>query len=201
MTKHQPPATSHQNSLFGPNASGWDGYTDAWATFSDCNLLRWTLGRCWDGGDRRESPGILFIMLNPSTADFRQDDPTIRRCRGFATREGFGSFEAVNLCPWRATDPQEMIDNFELWKPRLDENIEKIGEAVGRTAVHVCAWGAHVDKLRRVAGRDIDLEVLELLEIPQCLGHTKAKQPHPRHPLMVKRDQPLVPVQPWNYGL
>src|SRR5689334_20041621 len=70
------------------------------AVLSPCGLYRYRLTRRWGDG-----PALLFVMLNPSTADATEDDPTIRRCTGFAKREGMPAIEVVNLFAWRATDP------------------------------------------------------------------------------------------------
>ena len=56
------------------------------AAISDCGTYRYSLTREW-----AEGPRLLFVMLNPSTADAEADDPTIRKCIGYAQREGFGS--------------------------------------------------------------------------------------------------------------
>jgi len=45
------------------------------AKLSDDKLYRYQLSRIWD----EDKPTVLFIMLNPSTADADVDDPTIRR--------------------------------------------------------------------------------------------------------------------------
>jgi len=73
------------------------------ATFSACGRFRYRLSRTW-----RPGPPLLFVMLNPSTADAREDDPTLRRCLGFAQRAGFGALEVVNLFAYRATDPRDL---------------------------------------------------------------------------------------------
>jgi hypothetical protein len=71
------------------------------ATISDCGKFRYRLWRKWGSG----SP-LLFVMLNPSTADGEQDDATIRRCLRFAMAHDFGELEVVNLYAYRCTDPQ-----------------------------------------------------------------------------------------------
>lgn len=157
---------------------------DAW--ISDCGQYRYTLTRRWDHG-----PMAWWVMLNPSTADAMLDDPTIRRCASFSRREGAGAMTVVNLYALRATDPADLARHRE---PRGEGNLDLLvgvsykareGELV------VVAWGAHpmaekgsgnVNKMFAAAGA-------------KCLGRTKAG--HPRHPLYVKGDQPLVP---WRVG-
>lgn len=71
------------------------------AVISDDGRYRYRLWRTW----APELPRMAWIMLNPSTADAEVDDPTIRRCVGFAKREGCGGIEVVNLYAYRSTDP------------------------------------------------------------------------------------------------
>lgn len=66
---------------------------------------RFELQRDWLGGNL---PPAVFVMLNPSTADDQVDDPTIRKCVGFATRWGHTGIRVANLYGWRATDPRDL---------------------------------------------------------------------------------------------
>jgi hypothetical protein len=75
-------------------------------------------------------------MLNPSTADGKEDDPTIRRCIGFAKSWGNGSLEVVNLFGFRATDPKELL---EVKDPIGPENNIWIGLAANESARIVLA--------------------------------------------------------------
>jgi hypothetical protein len=88
--------------------------------FSPCRRYRYTLFREWatdelfDGcndGERGQRLGqfVQFVCLNPSTADERQDDPTVRRCVDYAKRWGFGAFCMTNIFAWRDTDPYKMM--------------------------------------------------------------------------------------------
>jgi hypothetical protein len=79
------------------------------ATISDCGRYRYTLGRTWS-----DEPPVLFVMLNPSTADADVDDNTISKCIGFAKRWGHGGITVVNLYAWRATNPKELPDDFSV---------------------------------------------------------------------------------------
>lgn len=167
---------------------------DRSAEISECGRYRWWLRRSWqlwdDQGQHVEGKGVCcFVMLNPSTADAMQDDPTIRRCIGFARAWGYDTLSVRNLFPWRATDPKELlvIDRGHcLGSPR--GGIELMAAATADMLV--AAWGAGVPFER-------DREVLRAWRdsfpaMPiYCLGTTK--HGHPRHPLYVKAD--TLPVR------
>jgi hypothetical protein len=130
---------------------------------------------------------IMWIGLNPSTADEQKLDPTLTRIRGFSEREGFDGFLMTNIFGFRATDPKEMISTRD---PNGPENDQALLEAADRCEMVVAAWGAHgVHQDRAIA-------VAKLLSGHKlwCLGNTKAG--HPRHPLYVKGDQPLIQWTP-----
>lgn len=63
------------------------------AAFSRCGQYRWWLERVWEPQGSR----LLFIGLNPSRADHRRDDPTLRRLMAFAAGWGYGGLEVLNL--------------------------------------------------------------------------------------------------------
>lgn len=104
------------------------------AVVSECGQYRYSLTRRWDEGSGR----CVFIMLNPSTADAMMDDPTIRRCIGFAQEWGFAMLEVVNLYAFRATDPKDLFRAADSVGP---ENWEYIWTAVRSADLVVCAWG------------------------------------------------------------
>ena len=132
-----------------------------------------------------------FIMLNPSTADAENDDPTIRRCIAFAKRVGAGQLIVVNLFAYRATEPKAMLS--KLWSEGRLNNAYIMRAAREAQGDHltaeeggfvICAWGAHGGH------RDRDIEVCTMLTddgmFPDCIGVTK--DGFPRHPLYVKGD-------------
>jgi hypothetical protein len=129
---------------------------------------------------------MVFIMLNPSTADAKVDDPTIRRCKGFASREGCGSLGVVNLFGLRATNPDAL---FEAGDPYDPENFKHWEMAFGHATKIVAAWGAHptVNQKAEKAMLYLKASGIKLW----CLGQTKSGCP--RHPLYVRSDQPLIP--------
>lgn len=155
------------------------------ATISACGLYRYSLTRRWGKGGE-----MCFVMLNPSTADGLQDDPTVRRCIGFAKRQGFSALRVVNVFAFRATDPRDLLDPED---PIGPGNNAAIAAAVKATSMIVAAWGASVPSplweriytvhrwLTQLRGRDV-----------QCLGVTFGG--YPRHPLYLRADQPLEPL-------
>jgi hypothetical protein len=157
------------------------------AVLSDGGVYRYRLTRHW--GD---SPLMPFVMLNPSTADANVDDPTIRRCMGFARRENAGGIAVVNLYGLRATDPAELRKTKDPFGPDNRANISMLGmEAAAAGLPVVCAWGtggwvksADVATIHLLKGTGAKLV---------CLGTTKAG--HPKHPLYIKADQPLIPFE------
>lgn len=166
-----------------------DGAPTKGATFSLCGAYRYWLWRDVVSFHAHHVPDriALFVMLNPSTAGISADDPTIRRCISFAAREGCGRLEVVNLFAFRATDPAEMKTAGD---PVGPENDATIASAVHRTLASeglvIAAWGAHRIADRRAA------RVTYIAATPMlCLGKT-AKAGHPRHPLYVRADAPLV---------
>jgi hypothetical protein len=129
---------------------------------------------------------MCFLMLNPSTADADQDDPTIRRCKGFAKRDGFDGITVVNLFARRAAKPVRLKDPGDPVGPQNDPAI--LGACRAAEAV-VAAWGAH--PLARHRGR----EVVQAIKWGRhddvwCLGTTKDGSP--RHPLLVPAAAELV---------
>jgi hypothetical protein len=157
------------------------------AIISDDGRYRYLLTREWTQG----APKLTFVMLNPSTADAREDDPTIRRCIGFAKREGFGGIRVVNLYAFRATDPKIMLREIDPVGPANDTHIT--GACLDRHVI--AAWGANAAP-HRVK------EVLRILDRARArlfsLGVTSSGAP--RHPLYVKGDQPFVPYPTQHPG-
>ena len=110
------------------------------ANISPCNRYRFRLWRFW--GNR--SNLALFIMLNPSTADALLDDPTIRRCIGFARAWEHGGVEVVNLFAWRVTHPDLLEPARRAGNDIVGpQNDEVILAAARRARRVIVAWGAH----------------------------------------------------------
>jgi len=147
------------------------------ATFSDCRKYRYALSRTWNGKKKT----ILFIGLNPSTADEKIDDPTIRRCINYAQNWGYGSLLMVNLFAYRATMPSELKNAIN---PIGNDNDLYIIELSKKADLAVAAWGNKGTLLNR------DKEVKKIIPNLMCLKINKSGQP--AHPLYQKKDLKLI---------
>lgn len=147
------------------------------ACISEDGVYRYSLGRAWEPLMGR----MTWVMLNPSTADSDIDDPTIRKCIGFAQRWQYGEIVVVNIYAYRATDP---LDLFNANKAGVDivgsENEHHQRDACTRaTGAVVAAWGAKAERV------DVEhfLSIMEGGRSIYCLG--KNKDGSPKHPLYV----------------
>ena len=104
------------------------------ALISPCGQYRYQLLRLWNPN----KPLLLFLMKNPSRADALKDDHTIRKCRGFAQRLGYGGFYVGNLYAWRATSPQIPNGNTGIGNPENDHAIQEMRQ---QTNLIIAAWG------------------------------------------------------------
>lgn len=150
------------------------------ALISPCEKYRYWLSRNWD----YKKPFIAFVMLNPSTADANNDDPTIRRCISFAKYWGYGGIAVFNLYALRATNPKNLWINSNPIGPDNDKHLRKLSD---RDRI-VCAWGANA-KTERV--RDFVELSKDMPDKLYCLGKTKSGSP--RHPLYMPKDMPMIP--------
>ena len=166
--------------------SGLDGLTGT-ATISRDEQYRYDLTRpLYD----RRLPDCIFIGLNPSTADAKEDDPTIRRCKGFALSWGCGRLVMLNLFAFRATSPNNLFAAKDPIGPRNNSVLRGwLAKPDIKQDIVVCAWGVHGSFM------DQDLSVPRLIRDaghqPFCLGLTK--DGHPRHPLYLRKDTKLIP--------
>lgn len=151
------------------------------AIVSECGRYRYRLGRVWDDS----LPCCCWVMLNPSTADADVDDPTVRRCVGFAERMGCGSIDVRNLFALRSSKPTVLIGNPSAVGP---DNDELHLRTLPRDGLIVCGWGAMQVAIPR-ARRFVKMAAEEMLPL-SCLGRTAAGAP--RHPLYLPGDAPLT---------
>lgn len=160
------------------------------ATFSGAGEYRDSLVRRWNADRGR----VLFIMLNPSTADARADDPTLRRCIDLATHWGFGELEVVNLFGLRSTDPDALRTHAD---PVGSMNDLAITAAARRAETIVVAWGDGGELLDR------DRAVLALLDaLARTPPHRPAGPPRPSRQAgrlkcigLTQRGNPRHPLQ------
>lgn len=179
------PGTYTVNNNSGP-ATG--NYTrtgpamDRHAVLSDCGKYRYSLSRTWD----RRLCGVLWVMLNPSTADALNDDPTVRKCIGFSKRWGFGRLDVVNLYAYRAVNPRMLGPVGWPVGPENDVTVVRLARGAGCI---ILAWGTNAQPTRA----DLMAHLLTYLRPGRVFTLGTTKGGSPRHPLYVPYDQPLVP--------
>lgn len=165
---------------------------------------RYWLTRVWD----EKLPRMMWVLLNPSIADDNADDPTVKKCMGFAKGLGYGSIEIVNLFAYIATDPQELMDIINSNK-KVDYCEEPVGKkaAIGpdndqyiktaaeRADLIIVGWGNNASRFKRCK------DVMQLLSDKElkCIEVNKSGQP--KHPLFkeflsIKNEDSLL-----TYGL
>lgn len=112
------------------------------AEFSPCRTWRYSLYRIWTF----KKPIVLFVCLNPSTADENMDDPTVRRCIRYAYSWGYGGMIMANIFAFRATDPKDMRSVPDPIGPKNDLYLSHLS---GHTEITLMAWGNHGVYLNR----------------------------------------------------
>lgn len=131
---------------------------------------------------------LCFVMLNPSTADETLDDPTIRRCIGYAKTMGYARLHVVNLFAFRSTDPKALtiLSRAQAIGPETDQYIFS---ACQQSRLVICAWGNHgtlFDRAKEVT------KLIGSVSTPFSLK-INAKSGQPAHPLYLKGDLQPVP--------
>lgn len=155
-----------------------DGVTSR-AYYSPCERYRYGLERVWGQG-----PSLLYVMLNPSTADELRNDPTIERCQRRAVQLGFGAMRIANLFAWRATRPEDLR---KARAPVGTENDALLRAWHDQADMTLAAWGVH----GALMGRGPALAAA----LPGALHHLGlTRDGHPRHPLYVSYK---VAPAPW----
>ena len=149
------------------------------AKFSDCRIYRYHLSQVWDS----KKKNLIWLLLNPSTADELQNDPTVERCERRARMWGFGGVEVFNIFAYRATDPKNMKAFSDPIGPDNDLWMEDFA-IKSRDAIGIIAWGDH--GLHRQRGRS----VLDLLIRNRATVYALKvnKSGEPAHPLYLKYD-------------
>ncbi len=159
-------------------------YSSKGAIFSPCKKYRYTLWREWQTLDPKKNC-VLFVMLNPSTADENILDPTVRRCLGYAMDWGFNRMEIANIFALRSTDPKEL---YKCEDPVGIENNVYIQKLASESDLVIAAWGTHSKYNNR---GDAVIKILKEVCKPHYLKNSK--DGIPCHPLYLKRD--LIPQE------
>jgi hypothetical protein len=145
------------------------------AVIPEPGTYRYRLTRIWD-----DRPPCTWCMLNPSTADGKVDDATIRKCMRFSWLWGHGGIIVVNLYAYRSRDPKALLAADDPIGPDNDTYIRLACQEATRV---VCGWGALPFAVSRAR------TVPDKMFLPMCLGVTKSSEP--RHPLMLSYSTPL----------
>jgi len=154
------------------------------AVISECGRYRYRLWRIWDD----LAPVMVWVMLNPSTADGLTDDPTIRKCVGFAKSQRHGGIIVVNLFAWRATDKRELTKVTDPVGPENDEHIKWAVRAPILATV-VAGWGSTAWH-HRIGNRARTVNLLVRAQRPlHCFRRSKTFDPW--HPLYLPYSSPL----------
>lgn len=147
------------------------------AIFSPCMLYRYKLWRMWD----ESKPPLLFVMLNPSTADDVDNDATVERCQRRALSMGYGGLMVGNIFAYRSTDPGKL---YEMDDPVGPDNDAAILEMASRAGDIVCGWGT--DGALHNRGETVIAMIRDAGYRPKYL--VLNQDGSPRHPLYVSYD-------------
>lgn len=163
MSKNQPPVVKTPD-IFTPKKG---------AIFSPNKYHRYLLWRIWD----YRKPMLMYIGLNPSTANGKEDDNTIRRLIHFSKKHGFGGFYITNLYSVISTD-SDKLKKLKVKNDTIGNEFQRV--YIKRSEAVCLMWG---DK--RAIGRDKLVISLVVLNVPSnkiyCFG--KTKKGNPKHPL------------------
>ena len=135
------------------------------AIISNCNKYRYELHREWD----KKKGKVLFIMLNPSTADADTNDLTTIRCMNFAKKWGYGGIMIGNIYPFRAKRPKNLLKWLEtqipLWRANFYyANTYHVHTMADECDLILCAWGCNHQGIPDWIEELGDLHYLELCD-------------------------------------
>lgn len=153
------------------------------AEISECGLYRYHLWRIWE----ESLPVMVLVMQNPSTADARKDDPTIRKCVTIAKNNGFGGISVRNVFALRATDEKEVVKHPSPIGPMNEQCLLDCRNSFLLSRL-VVAWG------NRLGVHNIAYRIASNICVAQqayCLGTNKNGDP--KHPLFLRGDTKLFP--------
>jgi hypothetical protein len=150
------------------------------AVISNCGTYRYTLRRRWEPALFARG-FVLWIMLNPSTADAVDDDATIRKCIGFTQRWKYGWLEVANLFALRSRNPAALAATDYPIGPENDAHLARL---INEASVVMVGWGdSGPAKLTAARAEHIRQLVVLTKKVAWCLGKTATGAPkHPSRP-------------------
>lgn len=163
------------------------------AVISSCGLYRYRLERPIEQRHIEAPTTIMWVMLNPSTADATKDDATIRKCRGFSERWGYNKMLVGNLFAWRATKPAGLWAHHKLHDiigPETNAHLAVMAAEAGEV---VFAWGNHAERMPRRA-EEVMQTICKINPKVYVLGYTASGQP--MHPVRLAYATELNPWTP-----
>ena len=145
------------------------------AIFSKCKTYRYELHRIWDA----EGPKIMFLMLNPSTANETIDDRTVSRCINYAQEWGYGGLLIGNLFSYRSRYPEKLFCPDDPIGPLNNFHLKEMSKRCERV---ICAWG------NSSLIKKLNFDISKLNDIKAPLFYLeKMKDGTPKHPLYLRK--------------
>lgn len=154
------------------------------AHFSDNRKYRYSLWRVWDP----KKPMLCYCMLNPSTADENENDPTVERCQRRAQALGYGGMFVVNIFAYRSTDPAKLK---KVSDPVGSYNDTKLIDVFKECKTIICGWGKHGSLHDR--GRHV-LAMIQVRARKTPYALKINKDGSPAHPLYIGYDVKPIPI-------
>lgn len=151
------------------------------AEFSEDRNYRYALWRIWD----KSKPLVMFIGLNPSTANETDNDPTIKSVCRIAKNNGYGGVYMMNCFPIVSTDPSAVKDFEERDEPEDLENMRWLLDVSKKCSDVVFAWGNFKEVVNRAASLTGYFKNAKVLAVN--------KNGSPKHPLYCKSDSKFIP--------
>lgn len=141
------------------------------AKFSECGKYRYALWRIWD----ETKPLVMFVGLNPSTADVEKDDPTINRVTQISKNLNYGGFYMMNLFALVTPYREELIKSVD----PIGDNDKYLRDIAGKCSDYIFAWGAFKE------AKDRSLALCKIIAGSKPKALIINKDGSPRHPLYV----------------
>lgn len=157
------------------------------AIFSPCGRYRHLLIRDWADLLQPERT-ILWIGMNPSSADADNQDPTCTRETNFSRDWGYSRYLKGNMLDWRATSPKDLPHSPDLACSR--DNLPILLEAAETSEMVLLAYGKLHSRYHGIVESTID--ALRATGKPlMCLG--KNADGSAKHPLYLRKDLSPAP--------